>query len=204
MFFVCVVFRVWWKTNRTRTAILPPAKVEGWERDFGPAVLLSLCVVWVFLLVHHMVPPLPTKTLRRCCLLLWRPTETDTPKKKKKKSLLLGLSQLSCFPPPLENVCLDYWKHRSRTNRSTPWDGTSPDVTGSCAARYLTKGDWSPILSDLCPSFERHLAVASYVSIASFLPHKVKIFFFFLNKVFSVRKMWLNQKIQHLQERDEL
>lgn len=126
-------------------------------------------------------------------------------KKQKKKSLLLGLSQLSCFPPPLENVCLDYWKHRSRTNRSTPWDGTSPDVTGSCAARYRTKGDWSPILSDLCPSFERHLAVASYVSIASFLPHKVKIFFFFfLNKVFSVRKMWLNQKIQHLQERDEL
>lgn len=100
MFFVCVVFRVWWKTNRTRTAILPPAKVEGWERDFGPAVLLSLCVVWVFLLVHHMVPPLPTKTLRRCCLLLWRPTETDTPKKKKKIPPP-GSVSAQLFPPAL-------------------------------------------------------------------------------------------------------
>lgn len=68
--------------------------------------------------------------------------DRHTKKEKNNPSSWVRLSS-AAPPPPLENVCLDYRKHRSRTNWSTPWDGTSPDVTGSCAARYLTKGDWS-------------------------------------------------------------
>lgn len=142
-----------------------------------------------------MVPLLPTKTLRRCCQLLWRPPKKDRHTKKNKiNSLLLSLCWLHC--PPFEKVRLAYRKHRSKPVHSchkmehlqtepagwniSMWNGGERKVIGPPKS--------------LCRSLERQLAVASYVSIARFPTRWRYFFFFFLNTVFRVRKRWWKKK----------
>lgn len=141
---------------------------QGWGdrgRDFSPAVLLSPgCFIsptttW-FLCFRQRLYGVAV----HCCGD--RQRKTDTPKKKKKSLLLCWLH---C--PPLgegssglsETQIQDQSIHAIRWNISR-WNGEERKVIGPPTS--------------LCRSLERHLAVASYVSIAHF-PTRWRYFFLF-------------------------
>lgn len=126
---------------------------------------------------HHMVPLLPTKTLRRCCPLLWRPSKKDTLKKKKKNpssSVCIGstvpLWRRFVWPIGNTNSGPVHSCHKMEHLQTEPagwnisrWNGRERKVIGPPTS--------------LCRSLKHHLAVTSYISIARF-PTRWRFFFF--------------------------
>lgn len=137
-----------------------------------------------------MVPLLLTKTLRRCCPLLWRPSKKDRHTKKINK-----------IPPPqsvLAPLCPPWRRF------VWPIGNTDPGPVHSCHKMEHVQTEpvgwnisrWNggerkvigPPTS-LCRSLERHLAVASYVSIARFPTRWIFFLFLFKHSIQSQKKV---------------